>query len=162
MNEGRSHPKTFGRRRSLRLPDFDYHRSRIYHLIWGTHRRKPLLSHTSLVMKLIDLLTEEAQGGQVRIYAYCFMPDHVHLLVSGADPRKFAQQYKGKSTRTYWETGGAGKLWQRGFYDHILRKEEDVKQLARYILGNPVRKGLVEDYRNYPFSGSLEFNKEDL
>ena len=161
MRKGDSLRKTFGRRQSLRLPGFDYHPSYIYHLIWGTYRRKPSLSRSALTVKLVDLLTEEVKG-QVRIYAYCFMPDHVHLLVSGIDPRKFAQRYKGRSTRIYWETGGVGKLWQRGFYDHVLRKEEDVKQLARYILGNPVRKGLVEDYRGYPFSGSFEFDKEAL
>jgi len=161
MRKGDSLRKTFGRRQSLRLPGFGYHPSYIYHLIWGTYRRKPSLSRSALTVKLVDLLTEEVKG-QVRIYAYCFMPDHVHLLVSGIDPRKFAQRYKGRSTRIYWETGGVGKLWQRGFYDHVLRKEEDVKQLARYILGNPVRKGLVEDYRGYPFSGSFEFDKEAL
>ncbi len=100
------------------------------------------------------------------VYAYCFMPDHVHLLLSpaenGRDPIAFVQGYKSRSTHIYWGEGGTGKLWQRSFYDHILRKHEDVKKIARYIFGNPVRKGLVEDYRSYPFSGSLVFNKEDL
>ena len=100
------------------------------------------------------------------VYAYCFMPDHVHLLLAptegGHDPISFIQRYKSKSTRTYWETGGKGKLWQRGFYDHVLRKDEDIKKITRYILENPVRKGLVDDYRTYQFSGSLIFRQEDL
>jgi len=44
------------------------------------------------------------------------------------------------------------RLWQRGFYDHALRKEEDVQKVAEYIVNNPVRMGLVEDWRNYRFS----------
>lgn len=99
------------------------------------------------------------------LYAYCFMPDHVHLLLrseEGRDPIRFVQAYKGKSTRTYWEVGGRGKLWQRGFYDHILRQEEDVRQVARYILENPIRKRMVESLVEYPFSGSFVFDKDEL
>jgi len=40
-------------------------------------------------------------------------------------------------------------------YDHVLRKEESIEGVARYILDNPVRKGLVSDYKEYPFSWSF-------
>ncbi|MBN2380988.1 hypothetical protein JXM67_14415 [candidate division WOR-3 bacterium] len=47
-------------------------------------------------------------------------------------------------------------MWQRGYYDHILRKEEDLEIVANYIWGNPVRKGLAETIEEYPFSGPDE------
>ena len=156
--------KSFNARRSLRLPDFDYRQPYIYHIIMGTHRRKPILSRKELTRELIDLLVEEAKRVDVRVYAYCFMPDHVHILIrpeGAADVISFVQRYKSLSTRIYWKHG-KGKLWQRSFYDHILRKGEDVRQLARYILENPVRKGLIDDYLTYPFSGSLVFDPKDL
>jgi hypothetical protein len=40
-------------------------------------------------------------------------------------------------------------LWQRAFYDHALRKDEDVRQIARYIIANPLRRGLVKDVGDY-------------
>ena len=78
------------------------------------------------------------------------------------DVTSFVQAYKGRTTRTYWKMGGRGKLWQRGFYDHILRSEEDLQDVTRYILENPVRKGIVKSLVEYPFSGSAVFDKNVL
>ncbi len=157
--------KTYGKRRSLRLPGFDYRSPHAYHLTWGTVDRKQLLRNPSIVIPLIEELKVEAKDRGILLYAYCFMPDHVHLLVSperGQDVVSFIQSYKSKTTRIYWGMGNRGKLWQHGFYDHILRQEESIQGIARYILENPVRKGLVDDFRDYPFSGSLIFEKSDL
>ena len=157
--------KTYGKRRSLRLHGFDYRTPHDYHLTWGTVDKKRVLSDPGLVIPLIEQLERETSSEECLLYAYCFMPDHVHLLLSpeeGHDVGAFVQAYKSKTTRIYWETGNRGRLWQHGFYDRILRQEEDIKQIARYILDNPVRKGLVKDFREYPFSGSLVFNKDDL
>ncbi len=49
-------------------------------------------------------------------------------------------------------------FWQRSFYDHALRTDEDLVHTARYVLANPVRAGLVHDFRDYPLCGSLEFD----
>ena len=53
-------------------------------------------------------------------------------------------------------------LWQGGFFDHILREEEDRDKLVRYILANPIRAGLVMDVREYPFWGSGVCSREEL
>ena len=157
--------RTYGRRRSLRLRGVDYRIPYIYHVTWGTAGRRPILSDCSLTLQLIEVLKEEASSVGMRLYAYCFMPDHVHLLFhpeTGSDLIGFVQAYKSKATRVYWEQNGRGRIWQRGFYDHILRCEEDAQEVCRYILGNPVRKGLVVDLADYPFSGSCVFEKQDL
>jgi REP element-mobilizing transposase RayT len=86
------------------------------------------------------------------------MPDHLHLLVVGEDDqsnlKKFISLFKQKSgyrfKRNYHED-----LWHISYYDHALRKEEDIEKVASYILQNPVRKGLVSDLREYLFSGSF-------
>ena len=92
-------------------------------------------------------------------YAYCFMPDHLHLLLKGeenADLIKMVKQFK-QLTGYYFKKDTGNPLWQKSYYDHILRKEEDVLAVVRYILENPTRKGLVKQPEEYPFSGSLEF-----
>ena len=163
MKDKRRLYKTFGKRRSLRLRSFDYRSPHTYHLTWGTAGRRPVLTDPDLVERLIGIL--EAEAKEMLLYAYCFMPDHVHLLLSpeeGKDPIRFVQAYKGKTTRAYWKMNGRGRLWQRGFYDHILRQEEDVRQVALYILENPIRKEMVERLVDYPFSGSFIFEKDKL
>ncbi len=158
-------PKTFGRRRSLRLKDFDYRLPGPYHVVFGTFNRQPLLCAASLRDALAAELARVATVMSTTVYAYCFMPDHAHLLVSlpgGMELSRFVQRFKGCSTRVFWRHGGTGGLWQRGFYDHIVRAEEDVRGLARYILSNPVRRGLVEDLRHYVGGGSLVFPLEEL
>ena len=159
------HPKSFRGRRSLRLVGFDYRYPGPYHLVLGTLNRQPFFSITPLIHDLIEALTEVAARTGSTVYAYCFMPDHAHLLValSGeVDLSRFVQEFKGKATRAFWRHGGAGRLWQRGFFDHVLRAEEDVRDVARYILANPVRRGLVTDFREYPGAGSLVFSLDNL
>ena len=49
---------------------------------------------------------------------------------------------------------GQGLRWQKNYYDHILLTEEEIRKHIRYVLENPVRKGLILDWREYPFKGS--------
>ena len=53
-------------------------------------------------------------------------------------------------------------LWQPSYFDHVLRDEEDTARAVRYVLENPVRKGLVTEFQAYPFSGSDVFSLEQL
>ena len=147
--------KTFGKRRSLRMPGHDYRESRAYHITWETLERRTLLTNKDLASEVCRILEEEAARTLTDLYAYCVMPDHVHVLLqpNGGYLIRFVQTVKGKTTRVYWRLGGTGKLWQRGFYDHILRSDERIPQIAGYILANPVRAGLTDDIVAYPFSG---------
>ncbi len=101
---------------------------------------------------------EIAGDKRFKILTYCFMPDHLHLLLAGEDDRsnlkKFVSLFKQKSG--YWfKKIFKEDLWHISYYDHVLRKEESIEGVARYILDNPVRKGLVSDYKEYPFSWSF-------
>ena len=168
--------KTFGKRRSLRMSGYDYRESRAYHITWGTYQCRKLLGSNGLASEVCRILEEEARRTPAKrrtqvatlpcdLYAYCVMPDHVHVLLqpNGGKLIQYVQAVKGKSTRAYWKLGGGtGKLWQRGFYDHILRCEESLQGIAQYILANPVRAGLTEDIFSYPFSGSAVFKIEEL
>jgi REP element-mobilizing transposase RayT len=87
------------------------------------------------------------------------MPDHVHLLIEGensdADMQKFVALFKQKTA--YWFKGIYGlKLWEVNYYEHVLRNDEATNAVARYIIQNPVRRGMVEDCSSYPYSGSFE------
>ena len=47
-----------------------------------------------------------------------------------------------------------GRLWQKGYYDHVLRSDQDTERVVEHILENPVRQGLCESWDEYPFSWS--------
>jgi putative transposase len=91
------------------------------------------------------------------LLAYCVMPDHVHLLVEGmtesSDLRRFVKLAKQRSGAQYALKHSCA-LWQEGYHDRVLRTEDDTRVIARYILANPVRAGLVEYPKDYAFSGS--------
>jgi len=62
----------------------------------------------------------------------------------------------------YFKNKYGVNLWHLSYYDHVIRNDEEIKTAARYILENPVRKGLVKDFRGYPFSGSFEFDIKEM
>ncbi|MNW07563.1 Transposase IS200 like protein [compost metagenome] len=81
------------------------------------------------------------------------MPDHFHWLIqlNKGSLGQLMCQAKSLSTRTInAATSRAGSRWQQGFHDHALRKEEDLVKLARYVVANPLRAGLVEKLGDYP------------
>jgi putative transposase len=76
------------------------------------------------------------------------MPDHVHLLVC-FPPEKILSRVVG-----LWKRGLAKRhaiSWQRNFFEHRLRNNENIQQKADYILENPVRAGLVEEWKDWPY-----------
>jgi len=56
----------------------------------------------------------------------------------------------------------AERLWQEGYYEHVVRKDEVLPELVGYILRNPVRAGLVADPTEYPYWGSQVYSREEL
>lgn len=123
--------------------------------------KKHILINKDFGRDIVQLIRERAEIGSVPIYAYCIMPDHVHLLLSASNAKSvtaFVRELKGLSTRLAWTYGIKGKLWQKSFYDHFLRKGEDIEKAVRYILDNPVRKGIVPAWRKYAFCGSLVYD----
>lgn len=88
------------------------------------------------------------------LMAVCVMPDHVHLLLAPAGENliDLIGKWKSYTTHLIRLQEKIGKLWQRSFYDHGLRKDEDLINVGEYIVSNPVRKGLVQDWRDYPYA----------
>jgi len=86
------------------------------------------------------------------------MPDHLHLLLAGQDAsslQDFVHYFKQISGYDF-KRRHASALWQISYYDHVVRRDEDVEQIAAYIWDNPVREGLVESRLDYAFSGPRE------
>jgi putative transposase len=152
------------RRKRNRLPLETYRWPACYALTIGAAERKPLFVAADTVELCLDALRHCCQASGFSLLAYCFMPDHLHLLLEGqdeADLVKFVQRFKQQTGYLYKRCGAdGGSLWQKSYYDHVLRGEEDVRQAVRYILENPVRQRLAEQPDDYPFSGSLSWGRD--
>lgn len=110
--------------------------------------------HPELTRQAVTLLKEIGKERGTLIYVWCFMPDHVHLLVQDDALPQLVRAFKGRLTPLARVFEKGRRLWQKSFYDHVLRKEESVSTVACYIWENPVRAGLIEDCVAYPWSGS--------
>jgi REP element-mobilizing transposase RayT len=122
--------------------------------------KQKIFSHECLAQDFVALLRKVCDENDIPLYAYCIMPDHVHLFISASEKKgiiEFVREIKSLSTKMAWRHGYSGAIWQRSFYDHFLRKDEDCRIAASYIVHNPVRAGIVEQWKDYRFSGSLVY-----
>jgi REP element-mobilizing transposase RayT len=86
--------------------------------------------------------------------AWVVMPDHVHWLfeLRTGDLAGVLRRFKGRAARSINVVRGMdGPVWQRSYHDHAVRREEDCRTLARYVVSNPVRAGICESVGEYPF-----------
>jgi REP element-mobilizing transposase RayT len=113
---------------------------------------------------LKDALVISLRAYKCEAHIYLAMPDHMHLLIEGSDVDsdtwKCIVAFKQRSG--YWlSQNKCGARWQKDFYDHILRKDEDIEKQVRYILANPVRQELARSWREYRFKGSTIYNFDE-
>ncbi|MBT3878626.1 MAG: hypothetical protein HON76_16060 [Candidatus Scalindua sp.] len=148
-----------------RLKDFGYIGIYSYFITVLTENRQNHFKETHIVEPLIMLLGETAEKEHFSVTVFCFMPDHLHLLVSGLEEqsnlKKFIKLFKQRSG--YWfKKITLRKLRYLSYYDHILRKVEAKNDIAMYILHNPVREGIVDNFKDYQFNGSFTMNIYEL
>ncbi|HEC13518.1 MAG TPA: transposase [Acidiferrobacteraceae bacterium] len=102
------------------------------------------------VVKELRYLHDE---GFAQSMAWVLMPDHLYWLIGLEDSLDLGtvlKTLKARSARAVnKQLGRRGSIWQRAYYDHALRKDENLRVVARYILNNPLRAGLVTDIGEY-------------
>ena len=127
--------------------------NRIYLLTTNTLRREPVFRDHTLGRLVVHQCKQAQNDGFADSLAWVVMPDHFHWLIQlnkGSLGQPMCQT-KSLSTRAINAASGrTGSLWQQSFHDHALRKEADLVKLARYVVANPLRAGLVEKLGNYP------------
>ena len=152
------------RKRVPRLSSFDYSGPYTYFITCSTYQRRPYFRDRAIVDIVLPVLRRVGAQNSFGVYAYCFMPDHLHLLLVGekeSSLNRFVKAFKQQSGFAFKRAHG-DSLWQRSYYDHVLREEETLEEVALYIVNNPVRGGLVDDYNNYAFSGSFIFDVREI
>jgi putative transposase len=136
-----------------------------YFLTFCTNRQEPFFVEPAKVeLVRAQFLRTESQV-KFALTAYCFMPDHLHLIASGlaedADVKKFiarAKQYSG----FHFKREFGISLWQRYGFERVIRDDMELACTIGYIVANPVRAGLVSHPSLYPHLGSTRFEVADL
>jgi putative transposase len=153
------------RRKNIRLNKINYRGPAWFFITLCCELRRPVFANDNWARRLIDCLRSTSETCHFRIHAFCVMPDHFHGLVEGIAPDSdlllFVGNFKRATSLEYsLETGAP--LWQKKFYDHILRPGESPDAVAWYIWMNPVRTGLCPQPDRYPYSGSFTGKWENL
>ncbi len=125
----------------------------IYLITAVTDRRVRVFDDFWCSRSLIRELRAADALGWSTTWAFVVMPDHLHWLVGlgSSELSRLVLRVKSRSAIAINRAmGQAGRLWQKGFHDHALRKEESLQAVARYVVANPVRAGFVKSVREYP------------
>lgn len=141
-----------------------YKPGQIYFVTCVTHNREPILADQA--NSLLDIIDEYKRKMRFEIIAHVIMPDHFHIII---DPKRnnlsdilkrikisFAYRIR-KTQRIYSQT-----IWQKRFWDHIIRDENDFNAHIEYIHYNPVKHGFVKNPLIWEHSSFGEFINDGL
>ena len=151
-------------RKRLRLADYDYSGDGYYYITVCTQGRRRLLSDIAvgeglappeISLSAVGMIVEEQirdiprRYPHIKIDKYVIMPNHIHLIVSiretagGASPSPTlsdaVRALKSMTARLSRPHLGADRLWQRSFYEHVIRNESDYREIWEYIDNNPAK-----------------------
>ena len=142
-------------RKKIRLPLSVYNQKHVYFITVSTHQKHKWFSlHKDLSDMAVQVMHESANVSEIKLFAWCIMPDHIHFLIQGSRLIEFVRKFKGKMTPFARTIDPSKRLWQRSFFDHALRKEETLLDVACYIWENPVRANIVNNPGEFLWSGS--------
>ncbi|VAW79281.1 Transposase and inactivated derivatives [hydrothermal vent metagenome] len=138
---------------ALRRGRYSLHHQ-IYSITTITRNRHPLFADINTARLLVHELRRLHEHGDVVSLAWVIMPDHLHWLIQLSEYWPLSRVVKTLKARSalsinrYWCRRGS--LWQRAYYDRAVRKNDDIRCLARYLVANPLRAGLVRNIGDYP------------
>ncbi len=144
--------------RNIRLPSREYIGKKAYFVTLCSANRRKVFTYSDTSREILRLLKDESEARGFAILAYCLMPDHLHFLADGLTPNSdlsmFLKAFRIKTSRGYTRAR-RGALWQKKFYDHIIRSSVSLDSVAWYIWLNPVRTGVAKTVGEFPFAGSF-------
>ena len=120
----------------------------IYMITVVTAERRRVFEQFSAARTLIGYLKTENDLQRANTVAFVVMPDHLHWLMQLGKGATLSQVVRGVKSLTSHRLGYA--VWQRGYHDHAVRHDEDLKAMSRYVIANPIRAGLVSSVGDYP------------
>lgn len=137
--------------------DWVYTKSPVYFVTCCTYRRRRLLASPCIHAAFVRFASNAHIGFGIAVGRYVILPDHLHLFVALGEDCKLGN-WIGTLKRLLARevvTDSEDPVWQRGFFDHILRSSESYLEKWNYVKENPVRAGLVTCATDWPYSGEI-------
>ena len=122
--------------------------NQIYVVTTVTKNRTSVFSDYKTARTLINVLMGHGRAAFTQTLCCVVMPDHLHWMMQLGGIKNLGETIHALKSIASKRIGRS--IFQKGYYDHAIRKEEDIKGLARYIVANPLRAGLVTNINDYP------------
>lgn len=118
----------------------------VYHITLPVENREVVFLDFSNAQLLKQCLKNSDDNGRTETYCFCIMPDHLHWMfqLRSENLSKVVARIKSEYSRLT-----KTKVWQDGYHDHVIRTDESLINIARYIVSNPLRAGLVPKVGEY-------------
>jgi REP element-mobilizing transposase RayT len=148
--------------RHLRRLDSVWIESPIYFVTTCAQNRRMLFTRPDIAAILVDELGGARQRHGWRVGRFVIMPDHLHFFCaedgsqSVAPLSRFVGSFKQWTAKRIIATGVAAPIWQKQFFDRLLRSPRSYNDKWDYVRTNPVRKGLVAKAEDWPHAGEIE------
>ena len=150
----RSNKGTYRLRRGRRSIE-----QQVYHVTITTEDRATRFSSLPAARCIVRAMMRIERSRIANTWAFVVMPDHVHWLFQLKQRSSLSAcvgSMKSQSAALLRKiTSVPGGIWQRGFHDRAIRRDEDLIAIARYLIANPLRARLVSDIGNYPHWDSV-------
>lgn len=135
------------KQRNLRKGRFSQE-NQIYHITTTTKNRETIFKDFTAARTIICVLKKSDDLNKTKTLAFVIMPDHIHWLFQLNNNHKLSEVVQSIKSVSAHQIGQP--IWQTGYYDHAIRKDEDIQHIARYIVANTIRAGLVTKVGDYP------------
>ena len=128
-----------------------------HHVTQRGNRRLEVFFSDDDYRAYLDLLAQSCARAGTEVWAYCLMPDHVHLILVPGDEDglrgALGEAHRRYTRRINFREGWRGHLWQERF--HSFPMDEDyLIACARYVELNPARAGFVKHPEDWPWSSA--------
>ena len=123
-----------------------------------TYRRKTILATPPVAKAFVEFAERAYSDHNIAVGRYVIMPDHLHLFVCGPDNFELGRwigQLKQCLGKSVVPAPSADPVWQRRFFDHVLRSDESYAEKWNYVRENPIRAGLVTNADDWPYAGEI-------
>src|SRR5882724_1457672 len=128
----------------------------LYHVIARGNQRQKIFLKPSDQCRYLGILGQKAASHSIKIYAYCLMPNHIHLLLEQSSYCTLSRYMQGLQTAytKYFNKAHrkSGHLFQGRYKAFLVERDSYLLELVRYIHLNPIRAKLEEKIGQYPWS----------
>lgn len=131
-----------------------------YHIVNRGNQKQTIFQAKEDYEKYLEILRHYKKKYNLKLYAYCLMPNHIHLITEVKDTKHLAKIMQGiTQTYTIWFNSKykkVGRLWQGRFKSIVIQKDKYLIDCLKYIELNPVRKELTSHPEDYTWSSWKE------